>query len=202
MMIEHNLRLRKDQHEAVAPAFATVLGGLFSCIAQRIQVNIQLNQNYQVTHFHSDYPYTPAQLPSNTVQIQLANLNADEQRNLVFQLEVPKLNDENEVEMASSQQPMSQEAAADEHASADNSTIGKLSSNERDVSLILFVHRPCVSHLPRSRCQSLGLDDSCSIPIGSISTTVCRFAPSPSYARSSTQSCRDGSCPRTSDGRN
>ena len=173
-MFHHDLHLLQDQHQAVAPAFATVLGGLFSCIAQRIQINIQLNQDYQVTHFHSDYPYMPTQLPSNTIQIQLANLNADEQRNLVFQLEVPKLNDESDVDMASSQQPMSQDAVADEQtASTDNSIIGQPSSKKRRLSSVSSSsHRPCLSHLQRSHRQSLGLHDSGSIPIGSSSTTV------------------------------
>lgn len=116
-----------DEHNAVASAFATVLGGLFSCIAQQIQVKIEFNHDYQVTNFHSAYTFTPAQLPSNTINVQLANLNADEQRNLVFRLAVPELNEENDVDMASSQQPMSQDATTDEQASVDPSIIGYVS---------------------------------------------------------------------------
>lgn len=85
-----------------------------------------------MTNFHSAYTFTPAQLPSNTINVQLANLNADEQRNLVFRLAVPELNEENDVDMASSQQPMSQDATTDEQASVDPSIIGKSSLNSNE----------------------------------------------------------------------
>lgn len=101
-----------------------VLGGLFTCIAQEIQVRIEFNNDYQVTHFHSQYNYTPTPLPSNSITVQVANLNAEEQRNLVFQIHVPKLVDSHDVDM-SSQQAMSQDVQTDGQGVADDSVIGK-----------------------------------------------------------------------------
>lgn len=67
------------------------LGGLFSCIAQQICVNIEFNDEYKVTNIHSKYKYEPEQLPSSTINFKLNDLNSEEQRNLIFQLHVPKL---------------------------------------------------------------------------------------------------------------
>ncbi|UJR11147.1 hypothetical protein I4U23_015328 [Adineta vaga] len=80
-----------DKHEAVGPAFATALAGLLTCIAQNIRVNIQFNDGYRVTHVHSIYKYVPKDLPSPKITFKLNDLNADEKRNLIFQLHVPKL---------------------------------------------------------------------------------------------------------------
>lgn len=81
--------------QAVGPAFAMALGGLFTCIAQQIHVNIQFEGDYQITHIHSKYPYEPSQLPSSRIQLTLNNLNVDENRNLIFQLRVPKIENNN-----------------------------------------------------------------------------------------------------------
>jgi hypothetical protein len=78
------------------------LGGLFTCIAQQIRVNIQFHNEYKITHIHSDYPYESGQLPSSQIIFKLNNLNADENRNLIFQLHVPKIQDQQEtIEMNS-----------------------------------------------------------------------------------------------------
>ena len=71
------------------------LGGLFTCVAQQIHVNIQFKEEYQVTHIHSKYSYEPSQLPSSRIQLTLNNLNVDENRNLIFQLHVPKIENNN-----------------------------------------------------------------------------------------------------------
>ncbi len=94
-------------------------------MAQNIRVNIEFDEEYKVTHAHSKYKYEPEQLPSSKITFKLSDLNADEQRNLVFQLSVPKVQDEQSVEMAS-QEPMSQsQASEDQQSTTENHTIGK-----------------------------------------------------------------------------
>lgn len=44
-----------------------------------------------MTHTHSKYSHEPQQLPSNKLTWKLTDLNADEKRNLIFQLHVPKM---------------------------------------------------------------------------------------------------------------
>jgi len=51
-------------------------------------------------------------------------LNADEQRNLIFQLRVPKINTEQSVSMLS-QEPMSQSSSEEEIKSINNHVIGE-----------------------------------------------------------------------------
>ncbi|CAF1056738.1 unnamed protein product [Adineta steineri] len=82
-----------DKHEAVGPAFAMALAGLLTCIAQHIRVHIEFYGDYQVTHTHSIYAYEPERLPSSKIIFKLNDLNADEKRNLIFQLYVPKMKD-------------------------------------------------------------------------------------------------------------
>ena len=96
------------------------LGGLFSCIAQQLRVNIEFNEPYKITHSHSKYPHEPSRLPANRLTLKLTDLNADEKRNLIFQLHVPKVDNQQNTEMAS-QQIMSQ----DEQPSSDEHSIGK-----------------------------------------------------------------------------
>ncbi len=55
-------------------------------------MNIEFNDQYKITHVHSKYQYEPEKLPSNKLIFKLNDLNADEKRNLVFQLHVPKVN--------------------------------------------------------------------------------------------------------------
>lgn len=72
-------------------AFAATMAGLLTCVAQQICVNIEFNEEYQVTHTHSKYKHEPERLPSSKVIFKLNDLNADESRNLLFQLYVPKV---------------------------------------------------------------------------------------------------------------
>lgn len=67
------------------------LGGLFTCVAQQIHLNIHFNEKYKIKNIHSKYEYEPKQLPTSQLQFKLNNLNADEYRNFVFQLDVPKM---------------------------------------------------------------------------------------------------------------
>ena len=90
-------------------ALVTVLAGLLSCIARNIRVEIEFTGDYKVVQVHSKYRYQPEQLPASKITIELNDLNADEQRNLVFELHVPSI---------ASQEPTS--TAENEHA------IGKL----------------------------------------------------------------------------
>lgn len=80
-----------DQTDAIGPAFATALGGIFTCIAKQIRVKLEFNDGYQITHTHSVYKHEPDGLPSGQVVFRMTDLNADETRNLVFQLNVPKI---------------------------------------------------------------------------------------------------------------
>jgi hypothetical protein len=106
----------------VGPAFATVIGGLLSCVAKQIRVNIEFNGEYQVTHVHSKYKHQPDQLPTSKLTWMLKDLNADEQRNLVFQLHVPKINIEQSVDMLS-QEAMSQSLSEDVKAKPINNPV-------------------------------------------------------------------------------
>jgi hypothetical protein len=96
------------------------LGGLFSCVAQQLRVDIEFNGEYRISHVHSKYQYGPEKLPSKKITLKLNDLNAEEKRNLVFQLHVPKVDNNQNIEMAS-QQIMSQ----DEQPFFDQHTIGK-----------------------------------------------------------------------------
>ena len=78
----------------MGPAFAITLAGLFTCVAQRLRVTIEFDGAYGVTHVHSKYKYEPEALPSPSVTLQLHDLNADESRNLLFQLHVPKIEED------------------------------------------------------------------------------------------------------------
>lgn len=79
-----------DQTDAIGPAFATSLGGLFTCVAKQMRIKLEFDGDYRITHAHTSYRYEPNQLPSRQVTIRMTDLNADERRNLVFQLHVPK----------------------------------------------------------------------------------------------------------------
>lgn len=95
-------------------------------MAQNIRVNIEFDGEYKITHAHSKYKYEPERLPSSKLTFKLNDLNADEKRNLVFQLSVPKIEDEPSVDMAS-QEPMSQSQTLEgnEQATTENHVIGK-----------------------------------------------------------------------------
>ncbi|CAF1157449.1 unnamed protein product [Adineta steineri] len=80
-----------DQVDAIALAFATALGTLFTCVAQNLSVKLEFDSSYAVTHSHSIYRHEPVQLPSSQVTFKLNDLNSEENRNLVFQLNVPAL---------------------------------------------------------------------------------------------------------------
>ncbi len=98
------------------------LGGLFTCVAQQLRVKIEFSGQYEITHVHSKYQYEPACLPSAKLTVKLIDLNADEERNLIFQLHVPQVHNDQNVEMTS-QPVMSQ----DEQTLVDpQQTIGKL----------------------------------------------------------------------------
>jgi hypothetical protein len=93
---------------------------LFSCVAQQLRVDIEFNGQYRITHVHSKYQHEPENLPLNKITFKLNDLNTDEKRNLVFQLHVPKVANDQNIEMAS-QQIMSQ----DEQPFFKPNTIGK-----------------------------------------------------------------------------
>ncbi|CAM4754292.1 unnamed protein product [Rotaria magnacalcarata] len=113
-----------DEKDAVGHAFAITLGGLFTCMAQQVRVNIEFSEGYTITHAHSRYKYEPEQLPSNMITFDLHDLNGDEKRNLVFQLHVPKL-DSNEQNMNNlSQEPMILSQTTEELQLPESHTIG------------------------------------------------------------------------------
>ncbi|CAF3833932.1 unnamed protein product [Rotaria sp. Silwood1] len=80
-----------DQVDSIALAFATALGTLFTCVAQNLNVKLEFDGSYAVTHSHSIYRHEPAQLPSSLITFKLNDLNSEESRNLVFQLNVAAL---------------------------------------------------------------------------------------------------------------
>lgn len=66
------------------------LGSLFSCIAQQIRINIEFTGEYKVINILSKYKYEPEELPSSMISLKLNDINSGEQRNIIFQLYVPK----------------------------------------------------------------------------------------------------------------
>ncbi|CAF2933415.1 unnamed protein product [Rotaria sp. Silwood2] len=115
-----------DEQQAIGSAFAMALGGLFTCVAQQVHVNIELTGDYKITHIHSNYKYEPEQLPSPKLNVKLHDLNAEEKRNLVFQIHVPKMdNNEQNVDMTS-QQSMSLTQSSEEIQLYENQTIGSV----------------------------------------------------------------------------
>lgn len=123
------------------------LAGLFTCVAQQIRVNIQFNGEYKITNAHSKYQYEPEQLPSSQIIFKLNDLNADENRNLVFQLRVPKIEDEQTVEM-NSLQPMSQDQSENnQQIIINNHIIGKSNIYHLIIQISLMFIRSCVNHL-------------------------------------------------------
>jgi hypothetical protein len=102
------------------------LAGLFTCVAQQIRINIQLDGEYKITNVHSKYQYEPEELPSSQIIFKLNNLNADENRNLVFQLHIPKIEDEQTVEMNSLQSMSQDQLENDQQIIINNHIIGKL----------------------------------------------------------------------------
>ena len=80
-----------DQVDAIGPSFAAALGSLFTCIGTQLRVKLEFENGYEVTNSHTTYSHEPTALPSRQITFKLTDLNADEKRNLVFQLKVPKL---------------------------------------------------------------------------------------------------------------
>ncbi|CAM4961865.1 unnamed protein product [Rotaria socialis] len=131
-----------DTDDAVGPAFAIALAGLLTCVAQNIRVNIEFYGNYKVTHAHSAYTYEPEQLPSSKLTFKLNDLNADEKRNLIFQLHVPEIKDK----------------SSSQNQSILNDVIGHVSVVYDDPKRNLrFATRPDPFHLMRA--SNLSLDD-------------------------------------------
>lgn len=82
-----------DQINSVGLAFATAMGSFFTCVAQNIRVNLEFERAYAVTDTHSIYAHQPQNLPSETLTFTLHDLNAEETRNLIFQIRIPVLNE-------------------------------------------------------------------------------------------------------------
>ncbi|CAF1038571.1 unnamed protein product [Rotaria sp. Silwood1] len=115
-----------DEEHAIGPAFAMALGGLFTCIAQQLHINIEFTDGYKITDVHSKYKYEPEQLPSAKLNVKLHDLNAEEKRNFVFQLHVPKLdNHEQNVDMTT-QQSISLTQSSEEKQLFENQIIGNV----------------------------------------------------------------------------
>ena len=85
-----------DEINAIGPAFAAALGGLFTCIAKQLRIKVEFNDDYKITHTHTTYNYEPKALPNRQVTFRMTDLNADESRNLIFQVHVPKINPSDE----------------------------------------------------------------------------------------------------------
>ncbi|CAF5224084.1 unnamed protein product, partial [Rotaria magnacalcarata] len=121
------------------------LGGLFTCVAQQVRINMEFIGDYKITHFHGKYKYEPEQLPSTQLTIYLHDLNAEEKRNLVFQLHIPKLeNKEQSIEM-DSQQPMSLTQSSEEIPLFENQIIGNVTVTYIDLNTGLKITTDPVS---------------------------------------------------------
>lgn len=134
----------------MGPAFAMTLGGLFTCIAQQVQVSIELNDGYTITHAHSRYKYEPAQLPSREITFKLNDLNAEEKRNLLFQIHVPKLSHNQENANITNTQQMTQSQQTEDAQLFENHSIGKYTcKNDLNCSSNSdsFKNRKCKNHL-------------------------------------------------------
>ncbi|CAF0923261.1 unnamed protein product [Didymodactylos carnosus] len=81
-----------DELKSVGDSLSHTLGSLFSCIAQNIEVKIELENGYSVAKVHSTFPTSA--IPSSCVTIKIHDLNEDEKRNLVFEIHVPTVNEE------------------------------------------------------------------------------------------------------------
>ncbi len=107
-------------------------------MAQNIRVNIEFDEGYQVTHVNSKYKHEPDQLPSSKITYLLKDLNADEERNLIFQLHVPKVNTEQSIDMLS-QDPMSLSLSGEQEVKLiNNHVIGEYYSINFSNKTILF----------------------------------------------------------------
>ena len=102
------------------------MAGLLTCMAQNIVVDIVFTSDYQITNFHSKYTYEPKQLPSIKLSVKIPNLNVDEKRNLLFQLNIPSINNDQDVDMTN-QESMIQDEATSEQQLFEKQTIGKYS---------------------------------------------------------------------------
>lgn len=114
-----------DKVDAIGTAFATALGGIFTCIAKQLRIKLEFEGEYEITHAHTVYQYLPKNLPTRQLTFQMTDLNADESRNLVFQLHVPKINSSNEIH-------------------SNDHTIGQVSVEYRDANTDQTVHTPSV----------------------------------------------------------
>ncbi|UJR27383.1 hypothetical protein I4U23_008673 [Adineta vaga] len=115
-----------DRMDAIGPSFAAAIGGLFTCIAKNLRIKLEFENDYQITHTHTTYDYEPKHLPSRQITFKMTDLNADESRNLVFQVKIPKLQS-------------SESDDLDEH------TIGHVSLEYTDANTDQTLHTPSVS---------------------------------------------------------
>ncbi|CAF3178743.1 unnamed protein product [Rotaria socialis] len=134
-----------DQEQAIGPAFAMGLGGLFTCVAQQVRINMEFIGDYKITHFHGKYKYEPQQLPSTKLTIYLHDLNAEEKRNLVFQLHIPKLKNKEQSIETDSQQPMSLTQSSEEIQLFENQIIGNVTVTYIDLNTGLKITTDPVS---------------------------------------------------------
>jgi hypothetical protein len=75
----------------VCHTFATALGGFFACIAKQVRVKLKSDDIYNINHTHRTYQYEPKNSLSRQITFKMTDLNSDESRNLVFQLQLPKI---------------------------------------------------------------------------------------------------------------
>ncbi|CAF0747452.1 unnamed protein product, partial [Didymodactylos carnosus] len=85
-----------DELKSVGDSFSHTLGSLFSCIAQNIEVKIELKDDYTIANVHSTFAHST--VPNSTVTIKIHDLNEDEKRNLVFEIHVPAVDGKDEQE--------------------------------------------------------------------------------------------------------
>ncbi|CAF4891547.1 unnamed protein product [Rotaria sp. Silwood1] len=117
--------------------------GTFTYIDEERAVSTAFSMTL-ISHFLSQYKYEPEQLPSMKLSIKLPNLNADEKRNLVFQFYVPKVNDDQNVDMSSQQSTTTQSETATEQNLFEKQIIGHVSVSYIDPNTTHSITTPQV----------------------------------------------------------
>ena len=80
-----------DEFASISLAFATALGSVFTCVAQNLKVNLEFDDPYAIIQVHSTYPHEPIAMPSPKLTFKLHDLNAEEVRHLLFEINVPTI---------------------------------------------------------------------------------------------------------------
>ena len=76
--------------ESIASSFADCLGGLVSVVAQSMEITITAALNHTIDHIHTPHPVREI-IPFQSYRISLGNIQAGEERDLLFDLSLPSI---------------------------------------------------------------------------------------------------------------